>query len=256
LAFLMTTNAASTQFSDPRLVAIFDTINSIDGYGGFYLELAGKLAPKNILDIGCGTGLLICELAKRGFRLIGLDPAAALLDQARRRKGCEGVRWVLGYADSSSLSDIKSDLALMTGHVAQFFLEDDVWGAALRAIHEALTPGGHLAFETRNPLTPAFAGWPTEARPRVVVDPIAGDVSWWFKILRKEHRKVQYELHYRFGRSGEEVVSTDELIFRSRDEVAQSLIEAGFSVAKVFGDWDRSALGTTSPEMIFVAQRP
>lgn len=251
----MTSSAASTQFSDPHLVAIFDTINSIEGYGGFYLDLARDLAPRTILDIGCGTGLLTCKLARQGYKLVGLEPASALLDQARRRQRCEGVRWVQGYADPLSLSDVKADLAIMTGHVAQFFLKDDVWGKTLKTIREVLNPGGYVAFETRNPLIPPFAGWPTQIEPKVVVDPVAAEVSWWFRMLRNEGRKVQYELHYRFERSGEEVVSTDELIFRSRDEIAQSLADAGFSVKDVFGDWDRSAASVTSPEMIFVAQR-
>ena len=90
----MTTSAASTQFSDPRLVAVFDTINSIDGYGDFYLDLAEELAPQTILDIGCGTGLLICELAKRGFKLVGLEPAAALLTRlvGKAAKACDGCK--------------------------------------------------------------------------------------------------------------------------------------------------------------------
>ena len=39
----------------------------------------------------------------------------------------------------------------MTGHVAQFFLTDEHWRAALTALHAALRPGGRLAFESRNP---------------------------------------------------------------------------------------------------------
>jgi hypothetical protein len=35
--------------------------------------------------------------------------------------------------------------------VAQVFLDDAEWATTLRAIHTALRPGGHLAFESRNP---------------------------------------------------------------------------------------------------------
>ncbi len=143
----------------------------------------------------------------------------------------------------------------MTGHVAQFFLTDEDWRQALKAIHFAINSGGHIAFETRNPLVPPFEGWPIGDAPEMVVDPSAGPITWWFKPLRAEDRRVQYELHYRFERIGEEVVSTDELIFRSQAEIVQSLKDAGFSLDNVYGDWDRSAVGAKSPEMIFVARR-
>jgi SAM-dependent methyltransferase len=243
----------SAEFSDPRLAAIFDTVNSIEGYKGFYLDLAAELAPQSILDVGCGTGRLTCELARKGFQLIGLDPSPALLDQARRRPGCENVRWVDGYLDQ--LTDARADLAIMTGHVAQFFVEDEDWRRALKATRFALNPGGHVAFETRNPLIPPFEEWPNGDAPRMVVDPSAGPVAWWLKLLGAEDRRVQYEIHYRFESTGEEVTATDELIFRPQEEIAQLLKDAGFSIDRLYGDWDRTAIGPKSPEMIFIARR-
>jgi SAM-dependent methyltransferase len=65
------------EFYDPRLVAIYDTVNPVAEYERFYLDLAAKLSASSIIDIGCGTGLLTCELAKRGHRLIGLPPPGA-----------------------------------------------------------------------------------------------------------------------------------------------------------------------------------
>src|ERR687886_669697 len=58
-----------SEFSDPRLVAIYDTVNTIAEYEAFYIDLARRLSASSIIDIGCGTGLLTCELAKRGHRL-------------------------------------------------------------------------------------------------------------------------------------------------------------------------------------------
>jgi predicted RNA methylase len=49
-----------SEFSDPRLVAIYDTVNPIAEYETFYLDLAAKLSASSIIDFGCGTGLLTC----------------------------------------------------------------------------------------------------------------------------------------------------------------------------------------------------
>jgi 2-polyprenyl-3-methyl-5-hydroxy-6-metoxy-1,4-benzoquinol methylase len=47
-----------SELSDPRLVAIYDTVNPIAEYETFYLDLAAKRSASSIIDIGCGTGLL------------------------------------------------------------------------------------------------------------------------------------------------------------------------------------------------------
>ena len=37
-----------------------------------------------VLDIGCGTGHVIADLAHRGLEVVGIDPSEAMLDIARR----------------------------------------------------------------------------------------------------------------------------------------------------------------------------
>ena len=80
------------EFSDPRLVVIYDTVNPIAEYETFYLDLAARLSASSIIDIGCGTGLLTCALAERGHRLIGVEPSKAMLEVAWRRTCGERVR--------------------------------------------------------------------------------------------------------------------------------------------------------------------
>lgn len=41
--------------------------------------------PKNILDIGCGTGGHIISLVKRGYNLVGLDISSTILNLAREK---------------------------------------------------------------------------------------------------------------------------------------------------------------------------
>lgn len=243
-----------SEFSDPRLVAIYDTVNPIDGYQDFYLELAAQLRARTIIDIGCGTGLLSCELARQGHNIIGVEPSPAMLDIARQRDyGTAKVRWVEGYA--TALGEEGSDLAILTGHVAQFFLEDEQWQVALDSIHNALRPGGYLAFESRNPQVPPFVTWPTEAAPRTVEDAIAGEVRWWWQPLEQSDKRLHYQIHYRFMESSEHIVSEKALVVRLEAELRQSLIEAGFIVESVFGYWDKSLVVETSPELIFVAKK-
>jgi SAM-dependent methyltransferase len=247
------------EFYDPRLVAIYDKVNPIAEYQTFYLDLAAKLSASSISDIGCGTGLLTCELAKRGHRLIGIEPSKAMLEVARRRACGKRVEWIEG--DALRLGALRADLVIMTGHVAQFFLDDEDWHSALIAIREALCPGGHIAFESRNPLVQPWADekiedhidWLSRTSRRRVDDPVAGRVEWWTQLLEVEDDRVRQEIHYLFAHSGEELVSTNELRFRTRAELSRTLSDAGFSVESVFGDWDGRPADAASRELIFVA---
>ena len=110
-----------------------------------------------ILDLGCGTGLLTRELATTGRHVVGVDPSPAMLAVARRHPDARGVQWVEG--DARALGTPSADLLIMTGNVAQVFLDDDEWRATLAAIHAALRPGGYLAFESRNPDDRAWERW-------------------------------------------------------------------------------------------------
>jgi hypothetical protein len=53
------------EFSDPRLVAIYDTVNaySANSQPRFYSQLAAEIDARSIVDLGCGTGLISCDLA-------------------------------------------------------------------------------------------------------------------------------------------------------------------------------------------------
>jgi SAM-dependent methyltransferase len=244
----------NTEFTDPRLVEIYDTVNryAADAQPGFYSQLAAELGTLSIVDLGCGTGLITCELARQGYQLIGVDPAPAMLEIARHRSYGDRVNWIEGSASELGAPD--ADLAIMTGHVAQFFLTDESWQAALRALHNALRPGGWLAFESRNPGAREWEKWSPKARWSAD-DPTAGRINTWMQFHDFRDGIVSYTIHYSFGATGKEIESAGKLRFRTETELRRSLAEAGFNVVRLYGDWDRRPASTTTRELIVVAAR-
>jgi len=49
-----------------------------DAQPGFYAQLALETGAFSIVDLGCGTGLITCELARRGYRMTGVDPVCGM----------------------------------------------------------------------------------------------------------------------------------------------------------------------------------
>jgi SAM-dependent methyltransferase len=239
-------------YVDPRLVELYDLENTRGADTDFYVSLAAELEARRILDLGCGTGLLTRELAIEGRQVTGVDPAPAMLAFARRQPGAKRVQWVEG--DSSALGTPEANLVIMTGNVAQVFLDDAEWEATLRNIYAALRPGGYLAFESRNPADRAWERWNRSATYTRFDSP-NGPLESWLELVSVGDGRVCFEGHNVFNATGEVLVVRSELRFRSRAELAASLVSSGFTVAQVYGDWQRGPLADTSRIMVFVARR-
>lgn len=237
-------------FTDPRLAAVYDAANPARDDIEFYVRLAGP-TPIRILDLGCGTGVLAAELAERGHRVIGLDPAPAMLEIARRRPGGERVRWIEGDARRFALDD-RFDLAVMTGHVFQVFLAPEDVAAVMQTVRRHLAPGGQLAFESRNPLVREWDDWnPDATRERLEVG--GGQaVEIFYRVTDEHDGLVTFETHHGFA-DGTSVVSPSTLRFLPRPEIATALTEAGFSSVEWLGDWTGAPFTDASPEIIAVA---
>jgi SAM-dependent methyltransferase len=65
-----------------------------------FLDFCGGDAPHRLLDVGCGTGVLSEAIVQRwpGAEVLGIDPAADLLDFARRRLSGTAARFEVGDA--------------------------------------------------------------------------------------------------------------------------------------------------------------
>jgi SAM-dependent methyltransferase len=235
-------------FASPRLAAVYDAVNGERGDLDVYAEIAAELGARSVVDVGCGTGELCCRLAAAGLYVIGIDPASASLEVARSKPGAGQVDWLCGSA--TDLPPAGVDMAVMTGNVAQVFLHDEHWAAALRAIHAALRPGGRLVFETRDPARQAWLEWNRAESLRRYPAPGGGQVTVWIDRTVVYGAVVSFRGTYEFSSDGAVLTSSSMLRFRTREEVATSLAVAGFTVDDV-----RDAPDRPGKEMVFIATR-
>lgn len=240
----------SQAYRDPRLAALYDALNPPDASDAFYLELA-EGAPRRILDLGCGTGRLAADFARKGHAVTGVDPAEGMLAVARNRPDGALVDWVWSDAVGLRLERV-FDLVVMTGHVFQVFPDDAAMVDALAAARRHLAPGGMLDFDTRNPAARAWEGWTAAITTREVDLPASGAVRVAYDVRAVVGEHVTYVTIFDFG-AGDVLEVPDRLRFVDRDRLESLLRRAGLRTVDCFGDWDRAPFRPASREIIVLA---
>ncbi len=112
-------------------------------------RLAAKVVDaETVVDLGCGPGVSTFELARAlpRARIIGLDVAARMLNEARRRQGTPRIRWLRG--DSACLPIASGSVDACTGHSFLYLVANRQ--ATLAEIKRVLTPGGELVLMEPN----------------------------------------------------------------------------------------------------------
>jgi SAM-dependent methyltransferase len=115
-------------------------------------ELA--LAPRNsVLDVACGRGRHSVELARRGFRVTGVDLSPRSLELARAPADKAGTVVELRRLDMRELDyDGVFDAVINLFTAFGYFREDVDNERVVQRIATALRPGGRFLLDTINPV--------------------------------------------------------------------------------------------------------
>ena len=126
------------------------------------IERLGEGSLGRILEIGCGTGMLLFRLAPHAHDYIGTDISPRALDYVRRHLPMTGVpdgrvRLLLAPAHDLSVLDHDLDLVILNS-VVQYFPSQDYFERVLRGIWHRVRPGGRVFIGDVRDLTalPAF----------------------------------------------------------------------------------------------------
>ena len=239
------------EFEDPRLVEVYDAMCPWSRDDDFFASVVTESgAAVRVLDLGCGTGRLALGLAAAGNTVTGIDPARASLAAARAKPCAGNVTWIEGTSASAAIDAF--DVAVMTSHVAQFFVTDDEWASTLHDLRRALVDGGRLTFDARDPSARAWERWPIDW-DRTVTLPDGRVVRLAVEITNVEGHVVSHDIGYEFL-DGDVLVSSATLRFRSEAEVRETLADAGFEVEHIFGGWNREPIGHADGEFLVVAR--
>jgi 2-polyprenyl-3-methyl-5-hydroxy-6-metoxy-1,4-benzoquinol methylase len=194
----------------------------------------------DLLDVPCGGGRLSLALAERGYRLTGVDLSRDFLEHARSCDGADRVNW-----EHRDMRDLpwrgRFDGAFCVGN-SFGYLDDEGNAAFLRAVSEALKPGGRFVLET----------------PMVLENLLhqLQDRPWWkigdtYLLVSNQydHTRSRLDIEYTFVSNGRsEVRSGSHRAYRYA-ELCDLIESSGFEVT-VATPWTRDA-----HSVMFIATR-
>lgn len=264
----MTANSGSHAYPD-FLPEYYDASPIYTGRrdGEFYLE-AAKQRGGPVLELGCGTGRILLPIARAGLEVTGLDLSAQMLAQFHRKLALEPAdvrcRVELIQGDMTSF-DLRQQFRLITIPFRPFqhLLKVEDQMACLRAVGSHLAPGGKLILDffqvdPRRIHDPAFFEESKRSAEFQMADGRRVSISDRTVALHRAEQTNDVELIYNVthpdGRT-ERLVHAFPIRYFFRYEVEHLLARCGLRVVELYGDFDRSPLTDSSPDMIFVAEK-
>jgi SAM-dependent methyltransferase len=238
---------------------------------GFYLSLSRRLAPRKLLELGCGTGRITLPLAQLGFDVVGLDNQPEMLQKAeeRRLQTSPEIRQRLQFIEGDMRTwsaGTAFDLILIPAssitHVLS--LEDQL--AVWKTCHDNLRAGGRLLVEATMPNMASFAdsfSVPPRAPVEIDIDNI-NESDGTRLIRRKTTRYLSHEQRaqirfmyekYQDGRGVETFLDDFESHVFFPRELRLLFIHTGYEVEVTLGDYVGRALKADSRVMIMIGRR-
>lgn len=221
------------------------------------LNARGAGVGARILDAGCGAGHFAYELARRGYRVCGLDLSTQMLAEAHKRVVNAAVALPLVRGDilAPPFKRQSFDAVLCRG-VLNDLLDDTSRAAALIALAKALRPRGTLVMDVRE--------WDGSVRRKThepvfekTVNTPRGTLTFR-SVTRLDHQTRQLHISERHALrtfDGDENVSTYDFVMRcwTREELKSRLTAAGFESVEYFGGYDRETNPEATDRIVSVA---
>ena len=203
---------------------------------------------ENILSLGCGTATHDALLAKKGFKIMGIDRSEEMLEIAKEKtrnlpidfKCCDNSNFYL---------DKKFDMAIAMFNVVGYQTENDAMEGMLKSTANCLKEGGLLVFDC----------W---YLPAVLKDRPFDKEKEMDGVVRKTKQTLDIEKNFlninlQVFKDGEKIVDEDHgMRFWTLPELKYFLKKAGFELVRAckFLDLD-SGVSEDNWDMFIIAKK-
>lgn len=129
-------------------------VNVIERRNAYVQQVAdARQSMRSFLDVGCGTGELVCHIARRGVDATGVDYAPEMIDLASKKAQDEGItqaKFVCCSIFDFEMQRESYDLISANGFIE--YISQQEMQTFFDLVAEALAPGGSFVVGSRNRL--------------------------------------------------------------------------------------------------------
>jgi SAM-dependent methyltransferase len=213
------------------------------------LALAGIPAGAVVLDLCCGIGRHSLELARRGYRVTGVDRTKQYLDLAAAEAGREALSLELVQDDMRAFRRDESYDAVLNLFTSFGYFEDPLDDLQVADnVYASLRPGGVLVMQLMSKEVLARIFKPRdwyEQDGLLVLEERKVRRNWsWIEsrwTLISEQRRIDLDLSHR-------LYAASELMRLLRDR--------GFERVDAYGDFDGSLYDENASRLVVFARKP
>ena len=227
-----------------------DTKRQVD----FIISALNLKGNERILDLACGFGRHSLELARRGFRVVGVDITEAYILDARKQAECENLSAVFIHADIRDIQFSEEfDVVLNMADGAIGYLENEEENLKIfDVVSRALKPGGRHFMDIMS------ADYADNHFPCSLWDP--GEKSLTLSRFEwdRETRIMLYgQKGYTYGEifTKPEFGPGDPIRLYGRREIEAILALRGMKVKSVYARFDGTPWTPNDIQMITVSQK-
>jgi len=205
-----------------------------------------------VLDLCCGTGQLVAELSRRGFRVVGLDGSRAMLQYARTNAA--DVPFVQADARQFGMRE-HFDAVLCLFDSLNHLLSVEDLHAAFRSVLRCLRPGGWFVFDVNTAYGYALH-W-NGCDEMTADDHVVRTWSGYDEGRRLGVFRATIKRHGEMGWTEDEVTLWQRC--HGDGEIRTALTDAGFSAVETYGlEQDSLVSGSVerSERVFYLCRRP
>ncbi|MGM9951662.1 MAG: class I SAM-dependent DNA methyltransferase, partial [Lysinibacillus sp.] len=218
-----------------------------------YIEEAASGMNGPVIELACGTGRLAIPMAKRGYRVVGVDIHEGMLALARQKAEQAKLDMAFHRQDCTELDlDMKAPLIYMTGNSFQHFLTNDSQNALFESVKRHLQPHGHFIFDTRNPILSELAEVYEHTTQK-----LDGSAAVRMERETEVYNPVTQILHcttvietVEEGELAHVEKSSISLRYTYPQELLRLMEMHGFELVSLFGNWKKAAFTKDSTSMV------
>lgn len=235
---------------DPARYEKYTESDSSRAQVDFVIDKLALEPGAKVLDLCCGQGRHLIDLARRGYDVVGLDLSGYQLEKCKAAAAAEGINPVLVHADMREIGYTSEFDAVINMFTSFGYLETtDEDQKVLNAASLALKGGGSLFLDlwNRDGMIGHFR--PIEWHESQRGDLILSERQFDCVTGRCNNREVT--IHHD-GRRSERSYSLRIYTYNELDRMLQ---QAGLTITSVYGDYDSAPLGRQSRRMLVVARK-